>query len=117
MAYKHFQRITQYALSNSNTYFLTKHQQDSHDYLFFQCSFSAQVWSAVMQVSDLPSISPIWDDIMAWIVPISKSKSIMSVVGRLVLAATAYYVWQERNNRLYSKVKDVWNTLEIPLQM
>ena len=29
-------------------------------------------------------------------------KSAMSVVSRLVFAASSYFVWQERNNRVYS---------------
>ncbi|GKA80352.1 hypothetical protein Tco_0786948 [Tanacetum coccineum] len=60
------------------------------------------VWLAT-QMADLPSIPPIWDDIIAWIVPISKSKTVLSVVGHLVHAAASYYVWQERNNRLFGK--------------
>ncbi|GJT02058.1 hypothetical protein Tco_0823227 [Tanacetum coccineum] len=44
-----------------------------------------------------------WDDIIAWIVSISKFKTVSSVVGSLVLAASSYYVWQERSNRLFSK--------------
>ncbi|GJX02100.1 hypothetical protein Tco_0186013 [Tanacetum coccineum] len=48
------------------------------------------VWLAT-QMADLPSIPPIWDDIIAWIVPISKSKTVLSVVGHLVHAAASYY--------------------------
>ncbi|GKA17566.1 hypothetical protein Tco_0697403 [Tanacetum coccineum] len=62
-----------------------------------------KVWSVLMHSSDLPNIPPSRDDIIVWIVPISKFKTVSSVVGRLVLAASSYYVWQERNNRLFSK--------------
>lgn len=40
---------------------------------------------------------------MAWILSISKTKIVTSIVGRLVLAVTSYFVWQERNNRLFGK--------------
>lgn len=82
---------------------LCKLQPDTHEHLFFECSFSAQGWFSMLRVAGLPSVLPRWDDIMVWIEPISNSKSVTSIVGRLVIAASSYFIWQERNNRLYAK--------------
>ena len=40
---------------------------------------------------------------MHWILPISKRKSVKTIVGRLILAATSYFVWRERNYRIHGK--------------
>ena len=34
--------------------------------------------------------------------PLSLKNSIESIVSRLVFAASTYFIWQERNNRIYS---------------
>lgn len=36
---------------------LCKLQHDSHEHLFFECPFSSKVWSSVMTIADMPSIS------------------------------------------------------------
>ena len=81
---------------------LCKVQQDTHDHLFFACNYSSQVWSRVVQKADVPCFSPMWSDIMDWILPIASKNNVTSIVGRLVVAASSYYIWQERNNRLHS---------------
>nr|GEW65622.1 hypothetical protein [Tanacetum cinerariifolium] len=46
-------------------------------------------------------IGPLWDDIADWIKSLSSKGSVVSIVATLVLAATTYYIWQERNLRLF----------------
>ncbi|GJU00845.1 reverse transcriptase domain, reverse transcriptase zinc-binding domain protein [Tanacetum coccineum] len=54
-------------------------QPDSHEHLFFECAFSSQ--------------------------PMANQYTAISVLERLLLAASTYYVWLERNNRIFKKVK------------
>ena len=35
----------------------------------------------------------------------AKSRSVRSVVSKLLFAASTYVIWQERNNRIFKKVK------------
>ena len=80
---------------------LCKTQPDSHEHLFFECPFSLQVWNLVMGEARMTGISPKWSDIVAWLLPISKQNKVATIVGRLILAASSYFVWQERNNRIH----------------
>ncbi|KAK1407859.1 hypothetical protein QVD17_39486 [Tagetes erecta] len=73
---------------------------DSHNHLFFECQFSSQVWLKTRRFAGLMSISPEWTSIKQWMIH-AQSKSIVNIVGKLVIAASAYHVWQERNNRLF----------------
>ncbi|KAJ0521408.1 hypothetical protein HanIR_Chr10g0470551 [Helianthus annuus] len=43
-----------------------------------------------------------WDDIMNWMDQNSTSQPV-NVVSRLVVAAASYFVWQERNSRLFTR--------------
>ncbi|GJX42952.1 reverse transcriptase domain, reverse transcriptase zinc-binding domain protein [Tanacetum coccineum] len=76
---------------------------DSHDHLFFECAFSSQVWSKVRVLCSMDSILPRLIDIITFISPISKGKTAVSNLSRLVLAATSYYIWLEKNGRLFKK--------------
>ncbi|GJW28397.1 reverse transcriptase domain, reverse transcriptase zinc-binding domain protein [Tanacetum coccineum] len=76
---------------------------NSHDYLFFECAFSSQVWSKVRVLCGMDAISPRLMDVVSFIVPISKAKTVVRILSRIVVAATSYYVWLERNGRLFKK--------------
>ncbi|GJU72741.1 hypothetical protein Tco_1264146 [Tanacetum coccineum] len=76
---------------------------DSHDHLFFECVFSSQVWSKVRVLCGMDSIPPRLIDVTTFINPISKGKMVVSILSRLVLADTSYYIWMERNGRLFKK--------------
>ncbi|GKF25291.1 reverse transcriptase domain, reverse transcriptase zinc-binding domain protein, partial [Tanacetum coccineum] len=76
---------------------------DSHDYLFFECAFSLQVWFKVCVLYGMDSIPPRLIDVTTFITLISKGKMAVSILSRLVLAATSYYIWLERNGRIFKK--------------
>ncbi|GJW28226.1 putative gag-pol polyprotein [Tanacetum coccineum] len=76
---------------------------DSHDHLFFECSFSTYVWSKVRVLCKMDVISPRLINVIAFIILISKGKTIVSILSRIVVAATSYYIWLERNGRLFKK--------------
>nr|XP_043619801.1 uncharacterized protein LOC122591606 [Erigeron canadensis] len=81
---------------------LRKTGPDSHSHLFFECSYSAQVWIGIKHLTSLANSSQRWEDILAILLPLSKSNSATSVIARLALAATVYFVWQERNNHMFT---------------
>nr|GEV38763.1 reverse transcriptase domain, reverse transcriptase zinc-binding domain protein [Tanacetum cinerariifolium] len=76
---------------------------DSHDHLFFECVFSSHVWSKVHVLCGMESIPPRLIDVTTFITPISKGKMVVSILSRLVFTATSYYIWMERNRRLFKK--------------
>nr|GEY11203.1 hypothetical protein [Tanacetum cinerariifolium] len=79
-------------------------QRDSHNHLFFECKFSARVWSYVRDMAELENVPPILTEIVEILHVTDKPKSTRSIIGRLIVAATTYYIWKERNNRLFNKV-------------
>ncbi|GKC96050.1 hypothetical protein Tco_1161492 [Tanacetum coccineum] len=53
----------------------------------------------------LSSSTPILSHIMAIITPIANRKSSRSIIAKLVMAAPGYFIWQERNARLFKNSK------------
>ncbi|XP_071689503.1 uncharacterized protein [Rutidosis leptorrhynchoides] len=82
---------------------LCKTQQDSHAHLFFECPFSSKVWFDVSRLSDFPRGVTKWRDIIDLLCPVAHLRSARVVVMKLIFAATTYFIWQERNARLFNK--------------
>ena len=80
-------------------------QQDSNEHLFFECAFSSQVWCYIRGLAGMEHVSPIMEDIMLWLQPMASKRKFKSVVGKLLLAASSYYIWIERNNRLFKNLR------------
>nr|XP_043625571.1 uncharacterized protein LOC122596997 [Erigeron canadensis] len=59
------------------------------------------VWCHMRGWANMHGVQPDWNSIMQWLIARAKSRSIGNVIGRLVVAASAYYIWQERNNRIF----------------
>ncbi|XP_022042045.1 uncharacterized protein LOC110944706 [Helianthus annuus] len=81
---------------------LCQYDRDSRDHLFFQCVFADQVWRKVKSMVNLESVDNTWQSLMVWVDQHSNSKKVDDIVCKLVVAATSYYIWQERNSRLFS---------------
>ncbi|GJY08916.1 putative reverse transcriptase domain-containing protein [Tanacetum coccineum] len=80
-------------------------QSDSHAHLFFECPYSSKVWKLVRHLADMELVLPILYDIVDHIQPMASKRTARSIFGKLILAASSYFVWLERNNRLFKNVK------------
>ncbi|XP_021990382.1 uncharacterized protein LOC110886837 [Helianthus annuus] len=76
--------------------------KDSRDHLFFQCLYGLQVWNMVKDLAYMETVDANWDSIMNWFYQNPSGKSSEFLVGKMVVAASTYFIWQERNNRLFS---------------
>jgi len=76
---------------------------DSHTHLFFECDYSKQVWKLIRDWASMNHVSPSWQHIIQQLIADSKSKSIVAIIGRLVVASAAYFIWQERNARAFNE--------------
>ncbi|GJW77555.1 hypothetical protein Tco_0139237 [Tanacetum coccineum] len=75
--------------------------QDSHCHLFFECQFSSQVWGYVCHLAEMENVHPLMHIIIIRLISISHQQTAKSIIGRLIVAATSYFLWLERNNRLF----------------
>ncbi|GKC26909.1 putative RNA-directed DNA polymerase [Tanacetum coccineum] len=59
------------------------------------------VWSRIKVLVGLSTASSSIYDIVDQIVPISKQRQVRCIIAKLVISACAYFIWQERNWRLF----------------
>ncbi|GKC77044.1 RNA-directed DNA polymerase, eukaryota, reverse transcriptase zinc-binding domain protein [Tanacetum coccineum] len=73
---------------------------DSHNHMFFTCELSNEVCKELVKLINV-RLSEGWDQIIMEMVALPLNKNIWSIMRRIVCSATVYYIWQERNNRLF----------------
>ncbi|XP_071699770.1 uncharacterized protein [Rutidosis leptorrhynchoides] len=89
-------------------------QPDSHDHLFFKCLFSAQLHMKFGQLAMMPDWCCSWKSTRDTFIPFAARNLSRMVVPKIVFAATVYFIWQERNSRLFGgKARSVDQMFEI----
>ncbi|KAJ9541973.1 hypothetical protein OSB04_028479 [Centaurea solstitialis] len=75
---------------------------ESHDHLFFECVYSRQVWLQVMGNLEWLDFSCSWSAIVAAMSDQDTRPKMLE--HQLLLAATVYCVWCERNRRIFQEL-------------
>lgn len=86
-----------------------KGQRDSHPHLFFECNYPMAVWNELKSMARIDYAPITWMEIIDYLQDRPINRSIWSIIQRLILGACVYFIWQERNMRLYqnkSRPKD-----------
>ncbi|GJY18809.1 RNA-directed DNA polymerase, eukaryota, reverse transcriptase zinc-binding domain protein [Tanacetum coccineum] len=65
------------------------------------CTIAKRLWERLKGMARLEYVSNSWPQIISSIVNLPAKNTIWSVIQRLVLGASVYYIWQERNIRLF----------------
>ncbi|GJY90847.1 RNA-directed DNA polymerase, eukaryota, reverse transcriptase zinc-binding domain protein [Tanacetum coccineum] len=78
---------------------------DSHEHLFFKCPYSMKIWIELKKKINMEEVNNDWENILNRVTDMACNNSIRSVLRRVVLAACVYYIWDERNKRLFGNQK------------
>ncbi|GKE66794.1 RNA-directed DNA polymerase, eukaryota, reverse transcriptase zinc-binding domain protein [Tanacetum coccineum] len=79
-----------------------KQCKDSHSHLFFSCNFSRRLWERLESMAKFENMSNSWAQVISSIVSMPAKNTIWNVIQRLAFGASVYFIWQERNFRLFS---------------
>lgn len=76
---------------------------ESHDHLFFNCPYTAQVWGSVLVKLNIHWAARTW---VEWIELLStiKGRSLRSIMIRLAFTTSVYHIWIERNCRKFQNI-------------
>lgn len=79
--------------------------KESRDHLFFECSFSAQVWFLISQkFPKLHCSTNKWSDLVLWAAAALRRKTKPNIEAKLAWQAGIYRIWLERNKRIFQNV-------------
>ncbi|GKA14855.1 hypothetical protein Tco_0694501 [Tanacetum coccineum] len=80
-------------------------QADSHEHLFFECSYSSKVWSLIRWLVGIDVVPLVLENIIVWFQPLANKRTVQNIVGKILIAAATYFIWLERNNRLFKRTR------------
>ncbi|XP_071705351.1 uncharacterized protein [Rutidosis leptorrhynchoides] len=80
--------------------YLCKSLLDSHTHLFFECSYSKQVWDKIKRFILIPGIGDNWKVIIQLIISYAHRRVARVMLAKFIFGATVYFIWQESNTRL-----------------
>ncbi|XP_020266003.1 uncharacterized protein LOC109841442 [Asparagus officinalis] len=86
---------------NENQYILCTTQQETCKHIFFECQYSAHIWNEMMEWLNYSWRSCSWDKVVNWYSTHLKGKGFMEKMKRMALSATVYWIWKERNMRIF----------------
>ncbi|GJU97187.1 hypothetical protein Tco_1326458 [Tanacetum coccineum] len=72
--------------------------------LFFTCEFSNGAWNELLKLLNV-RLGDSLDQIIIEMKALPLNKNIWSIVRMIVCNAVVYYIWQERNNRIFKNEK------------
>ncbi|XP_039010132.1 uncharacterized protein LOC120138791 [Hibiscus syriacus] len=73
--------------------------QESRNHLFLDCSYAKEVWGTI-----LLHVFRCWNDALRWLVSSLKGKSLLVRILKLAWTGFVYFVWEERNRRIFRGV-------------
>uniref|UniRef100_A0A6N2KQ62 Reverse transcriptase zinc-binding domain-containing protein n=1 Tax=Salix viminalis TaxID=40686 RepID=A0A6N2KQ62_SALVM len=90
-------RLPQHSDGSNGTCSLCNSQIETHDHLFFDCTYSRLVWE---------------QDLLTWASQKWTSKIQFShLLAKLALSSTCYFLWQERNKRFFQQAHRPHNAI------
>lgn len=78
---------------------------DSHRHLFFDCVFSTKVWKEVKSKGRFIRNCQDLNSVVAYIADGGNKNSVWHIMNKLIVAATVYFVWNERNKRNFQNIR------------
>ena len=95
-------RIMKWNSNNDMKCPLSNKVNDSHRHIFFECEFSSSIWDEMRKRMEDSNMPTIWDEVIDHYISRPCNNSISSVLNRIILATSVYYLWRERNSRLFA---------------
>ncbi|XP_071739002.1 uncharacterized protein [Rutidosis leptorrhynchoides] len=80
-------------------------QEDSHSHLFFRCDFTSQVWNKVKRMLVYKGLNNGLLHIVQDMAKYTAIKDIRNILNKVAIGVVVYYIWMERNRRIFRKVK------------
>ena len=71
---------------------------ESHNHLFFECSFSLFIWQGILHTLGSPIQLLQWNDWVDWASKAWKPKKPLHTIAKMSFGMTIYSIWKERND-------------------
>ncbi|GJW21414.1 RNA-directed DNA polymerase, eukaryota, reverse transcriptase zinc-binding domain protein [Tanacetum coccineum] len=80
---------------------LCKTMPNNHSHLFFECPNSEKVWEKMQSKSNMDWRNSNLQAVVSMLAAKAFRNNINHITNRLIISATVYYIWNERNKRSF----------------
>ncbi|XP_060178348.1 uncharacterized protein LOC132608330 [Lycium barbarum] len=94
-------RLLKWGMINDQTCPICEATEESIQHLFFECPTSSYIWCKILKWQGYTRQAMSWHNELQWAVNFAANKGSKAEVYRMALAATVYYIWQLRNNKVF----------------
>ncbi|XP_020266575.1 uncharacterized protein LOC109842073 [Asparagus officinalis] len=74
---------------------------ECRDHLFFECSYSSDIWANVMNWLQFRWRSSNWNQVLNWFCHRLRGRGFKQKLKKLAFTSTIYKIWNERNGRTF----------------
>lgn len=99
------ERLAKQGITVDQTCMLCSREQECIDHLFFECDFSKEIWSRILKWQRIHRQLKLWQEEIEWANIEMRSNNPTAKVFRMTFAGCVYYIWQERNFRIFQNKK------------
>ncbi|GJZ70423.1 hypothetical protein Tco_0633973 [Tanacetum coccineum] len=96
--------IVRWNQGNDLTCVLCNKCPDSHEHLFFKCSWAKEVWLKISEKGRFTRVECKLSKVVGHQEEGPVKRNIWQVVNTLILFATVYFIWNERNKRSFQNI-------------
>ncbi|XP_070057541.1 uncharacterized protein [Nicotiana tomentosiformis] len=96
-------RLSKWGVITKLIYPLCDNDDESIEHLFFKCHLSAALWDKMLTWMKINRGPMGWNQELAWIVTNANAKDTKAGIYRLTMTGCVYYLWHERNLRIFQK--------------
>ncbi|XP_019235449.1 PREDICTED: uncharacterized protein LOC109215792 [Nicotiana attenuata] len=108
-------RLQRWGIQVDQECILCKRASETIQHLFFECPYANALWSKLLVWQGIKRSVYGWDEELRWVEKWTKRKNTAAELYKMALAATVYYVWQERNVRIFQAKARGWEIISKPI--
>lgn len=95
-------KLVEYGVTTDATCCLCGTHGETHHHLFFHCSYSKLIWFMLVKRLGLSfRVTQTWTQTTNWLCSHMRGTDLKGQLRKLSFTAATYYIWQERNNRVF----------------
>ncbi|KAE8729631.1 hypothetical protein F3Y22_tig00003480pilonHSYRG00012 [Hibiscus syriacus] len=94
-------RLSRMRIQTDELRVFCKEEIQTRNHLFTDCHFAKALWNSILQRTHLRKPHMSWETQLDWSCREWKGKSLISTVLRIAWNAYIYFIWEERNRRIF----------------
>ena len=99
-------RLIAWGIKINGICYLCQSANESKDHLFFECNYSREIWAMILTKCSISKAIGNWNEELQWAIQHMKRKQLAPTLLRVAWKALIYYIWRERNGRMYRQLTE-----------